>query len=99
MPACETTVGACQAWLVLAQAALDDGKKRDLQGVIQSYFKEWLMTSGNMRQVQLPHMCPATPVCFVVVGDHLSLQANACPHVLLLDIRWEMGCLKVAARA
>ena len=33
------------------QAALDDGKKRELQGVIQSYFKDWLMTSGNMRQV------------------------------------------------
>ncbi len=35
----------------LLQAALDDGKKRELQGVIQSYFKDWLMTSGNMRQV------------------------------------------------
>ncbi|CAL8467086.1 g6622 [Coccomyxa elongata] len=32
-------------------AALDDGKKRELQAVIQSYFKDWLMTSGNMRQV------------------------------------------------
>ncbi|EIE26747.1 TBCC-domain-containing protein [Coccomyxa subellipsoidea C-169] len=32
-------------------ASLDDGKKRELQAVIQSYFKDWLMTSGNMRQV------------------------------------------------
>ncbi|KAK9916762.1 hypothetical protein WJX75_006671 [Coccomyxa subellipsoidea] len=32
-------------------AALDDAKKRELQAVIQSYFKDWLMTSGNMRQV------------------------------------------------
>lgn len=35
----------------LVQAALDDAKKRELQAVIQSYFKDWLMTSGNMRQV------------------------------------------------
>lgn len=35
----------------LLQAALDDAKKRELQAVIQSYFKDWLMTSGNMRQV------------------------------------------------
>jgi TBCC domain-containing protein 1 len=33
------------------QAALDDAKKRELQAVIQTYFKDWLMTSGNMRQV------------------------------------------------
>ena len=33
------------------QASLDDAKKRELQGVIQSCFKDWLMTSGNMRQV------------------------------------------------
>lgn len=33
------------------QASLDDAKKRELQGVIQSYFKDWLMASGNMRQV------------------------------------------------
>ncbi|CAL5225377.1 g8182 [Coccomyxa viridis] len=32
-------------------ASLDDAKKRELQGVIQSYFKDWLMASGNMRQV------------------------------------------------
>ena len=36
------------------QASLDDAKKRELQGVIQSYFKDWLMASGNMRQVYDP---------------------------------------------
>jgi TBCC domain-containing protein 1 len=30
---------------------LDDNKKRELQSVIQSHFKEWLLSSGNMRQV------------------------------------------------
>lgn len=30
---------------------LEDSKKRDLQRVIQEHFKEWLNTSGNMRQV------------------------------------------------
>eukprot|EP00884_Botryococcus_braunii_P002985 jgi/Botrbrau1/12688/Bobra.67_1s0052.1 len=32
------------------KAVLDDGKKKELQSVIQSYFKEWLVQSGNMRQ-------------------------------------------------
>ena len=36
---------------ISVQASLDDAKKRELQGVIQSYFKDWLMASGNMRQV------------------------------------------------
>ncbi|KAK9839640.1 hypothetical protein WJX81_002320 [Elliptochloris bilobata] len=31
-------------------AALDDGRKRELQAVIQSYFKDWLMGSGHMRE-------------------------------------------------
>ena len=49
----------------LLQAALDDGKKRELQGVIQSYFKDWLMTSGNMRQVlSRPH--PMRTACLEV---------------------------------
>ncbi len=34
-----------------AQAALDDGRKRELQNVIQVYFKVWLMGSGHMREV------------------------------------------------
>ncbi len=34
-----------------AQAALDDGRKRELQNVIQVYFKDWLMGSGHMREV------------------------------------------------
>ncbi len=35
----------------IAQAVLDDGRKRELQNVIQSHFKEWVVNSGNMRQV------------------------------------------------
>ncbi len=41
----------CEDGLRRVQASLDDAKKRELQGVIQSYFKDWLMASGNMRQV------------------------------------------------
>ncbi len=37
--------------ILVAQAVLDDNKKRELQSVIQSHFKEWLLSSGNMRQV------------------------------------------------
>lgn len=32
-------------------AQLDDERKRELQSVIQAHFKEWLLSSGNMRQV------------------------------------------------
>mmetsp|Transcript_707 Transcript_707/g.2084 ORF Transcript_707/g.2084 Transcript_707/m.2084 type:complete len:651 (+) Transcript_707:360-2312(+) len=32
-------------------AQLDDDRKRELQAVIQAHFKEWLLSSGNMRQV------------------------------------------------
>ena len=32
-------------------AGLDNATKRDLQTVIQAHFKEWLVASGNMRQV------------------------------------------------
>ncbi len=35
----------------MIQAVLDDGRKRELQNVIQSHFKEWVVSSGNMRQV------------------------------------------------
>ncbi len=43
---------SCQPHVLLrAQAALDDGRKRELQAVIQSYFKDWLMGSGHMREV------------------------------------------------
>lgn len=35
----------------MTQAVLDEAKKKELQSVIQSYFKEWLVQSGNMRQV------------------------------------------------
>ena len=32
-------------------AALSDTRRRELQGVIQAHFKDWLLHSGNMRQV------------------------------------------------
>lgn len=32
-------------------AKLDDTRRHELQATIQAYFKEWLMVSGNMRQV------------------------------------------------
>ncbi|DBB07821.1 TPA: hypothetical protein ACH3X3_009230 [Trebouxia sp. C0006] len=35
----------------IKSAVLDDGRKRELQNVIQSHFKEWVVNSGNMRQV------------------------------------------------
>ena len=27
------------------------GRRRELQAAIQAHFKDWLLTSGNMRQV------------------------------------------------
>ncbi|CAI7856180.1 unnamed protein product [Closterium sp. NIES-53] len=35
----------------LKTAVLDEGRKRELTNVIQAHFKEWLLTSGNIRQV------------------------------------------------
>jgi TBCC domain-containing protein 1 len=35
----------------LREARLDETTKRELQATIQAYFKEWLRTSGSMRQV------------------------------------------------
>eukprot|EP00898_Chlorokybus_atmophyticus_P006070 jgi/Chlat1/6464/Chrsp45S05975 len=32
-------------------ANLEEGRRRDLQNVIQLHFKDWLQTSGNLRQV------------------------------------------------
>lgn len=41
----------------VAHAALDELRKKELQSAIQAYFKEWLVASGNMRQVfDLAHM-------------------------------------------
>ncbi|KAK3278470.1 hypothetical protein CYMTET_13592 [Cymbomonas tetramitiformis] len=41
----------------VAHAALDELRKKELQTAIQAYFKEWLVASGNMRQVfDLAHM-------------------------------------------
>jgi hypothetical protein len=39
--------GSC----IAQDAGLDNATKRDLQTVIQAHFKEWLVASGNMRQV------------------------------------------------
>ncbi len=33
------------------EAALDDARRRELQAAIQSHFRDWLITSGNMRQI------------------------------------------------
>lgn len=33
-------------------ADLPEGKKVELQAVVQAYFKEWLQVSGQMRQIQ-----------------------------------------------
>ena len=35
----------------LRDARLDESDKRELQATIQAYFKEWLLSSGSMRQV------------------------------------------------
>ena len=35
----------------LRDAGLDESDKRELQATIQAYFKEWLLSSGSMRQV------------------------------------------------
>ena len=35
----------------LRDAGLDERSRRELQATIQAFFKEWLMTSGSMRQV------------------------------------------------
>lgn len=37
--------------LVVKDAALDEARRRELQAAIQAHFKDWLLTSGNMRQV------------------------------------------------
>lgn len=37
--------------LVVKDAALDESRRRELQAAIQAHFKDWLLTSGNMRQV------------------------------------------------
>eukprot|EP00164_Ancoracysta_twista_P002665 GFYU01003543.1.p1 GENE.GFYU01003543.1~~GFYU01003543.1.p1 ORF type:complete len:546 (-),score=72.71 GFYU01003543.1:47-1684(-) len=45
-----------KAFTVLRQAIkeikMDDNTQKDLQQIIQNQFKEWLMTSGNLRQIQ-----------------------------------------------
>lgn len=33
------------------QAVLEEQRKKELQAVIQAHFKEWLVNSGNMRQI------------------------------------------------
>jgi len=35
----------------LVQATLDEARKRELQTVIQAYFKEWLNSTGKLREV------------------------------------------------
>ena len=40
-----------QVLLPALQSVLDEGRKKELQSVIQAHFKDWLVSSGNMRQV------------------------------------------------
>lgn len=52
LPLCFCCGHVClQTFVCIVQAVLDDGRKRELQNVIQSHFKEWVVNSGNMRQV------------------------------------------------
>ena len=36
---------------LLMQANLDEAKKRELMAAIQAHFKDWLTSSGSMRQI------------------------------------------------
>ena len=52
LPSCSCCGHVClRTFAYSVQAVLDDGRKRELQNVIQSHFKEWVVNSGNMRQV------------------------------------------------
>jgi TBCC domain-containing protein 1 len=42
-------VGELQA--AVREAALDEARRRELQAAIQAHFREWLVSSGNMRQI------------------------------------------------
>ena len=42
-------VGELQA--SVREASLDDARRRELQAAIQAHFREWLVASGNMRQI------------------------------------------------
>lgn len=45
-------VGVCRfTTSTRAQANLPEEKKREVQSIIQSYFREWLTSSGRMRQI------------------------------------------------
>ena len=48
---CQLRLVGLTVLLGIAQAVLDDARKRELQTVIQAHFKEWLHSSGNLRQV------------------------------------------------
>ena len=41
----------CRPRLPRLQATLDEARKRELQAVIQAYFKEWLHSTGKLREV------------------------------------------------
>ena len=42
-------VGELQA--AVREASLEEARRRELQAAIQAHFREWLLTSGNMRQI------------------------------------------------
>lgn len=67
-----------QVWHT-TQAQLDEERKRELQSVIQAHFKEWLLSSGNMRQVRR-FECTCLPIEY----DCVPLpHNNRCASVVL----------------
>jgi hypothetical protein len=67
---------------IRVQAQLDDDRKRELHSVIQAHFKEWLLSSGNMRQVRVPESLSAR-----ICGSHQVQLAPQRPHQRHL-LRW-----------
>lgn len=51
---------------------LDSSCKQEVQSVIQAYFKDWLKSSNNIRQVCLPFSCVyACPFLLLLQGDNM----------------------------
>ena len=72
--------------IVGVQAQLDEQRKRELQSVIQAHFKEWLLSSGNMRQVWAASRTPAaavafdSPACFEALLNVSAGRAQPMPR-------------------
>jgi len=48
---CEQSKAAENLRLNLKNANLEDGKKRELTQTIHAHFRDWLLASGNIRQM------------------------------------------------